>query len=283
MELWERFTSEMRRVVLVAHDEAQRRQQQEISSAHLALGLLRVCPSDAPPPALREELERLAGDGPAGPNGESSFTAEAQRVLARAITVAITNDGITRMRKVNSLGVNQRLDQALRQLVRRLETEDLSLTFMRAELDRLVKETPRHPGWLVDLAVGVACASFGRLLGIDWNAFLPVFAAAAIGQFMRRQLLMRQVNVFIVATLIAFLASFISGLASRWSGSLTVDKAMVSAVLLLVPGVPALNAQYDILGGHPTLGNARAVWVGTILIFLTIGVWLSQIALGEGR
>ena len=200
-----------------------------------------------------------------------------------AITVGIDDEGITRMRKVGHLGVNQRLDQVVRHLVRRLETEKLPLNVARDELNRLVKETPRHPGWLVDVAVGLACASFSRLLDVDWLAFFPVFGAATIGQCIRRQLQMRHVNVFIIATLVAFLASFISGLSARWWLSGTVDKAMVSAVLLLVPGVPSLNAQYDVMGGHPTLGNARAVWVGTILIFLAIGVWLSQMALGEAH
>ena len=200
-----------------------------------------------------------------------------------AITVGIGHGGITRMRKVGSLGVNQQLGQAVRALVRRQEAEKLSLAVTQAELTRLVKETPRHPGWVVDLSVGLACASFGRLLDVDWQAFLPVFFAAALGQCVRRQLLHRQVNVFIVATVVAFLASFLSGWLARWAGSHTVDKAMVSAVLLLVPGVPLLNAQYDVMGGYPTLGNARAVWVGAILIFLAVGVRLGQIALGEGH
>jgi len=151
------------------------------------------------------------------------------------------------------------------------------------ELKRVVRETPRHPGWFVDIAVGLACASFGRLLGVDWPAFGFVFAAATIGQFIRRRLIARQVNVFIAATLISFVASVLSGIGSRLAGSMTVDTAMTAAVLLLVPGVPSLNAQYDILNGRPTLGSARAVWVVVILIFLTIGVWLGQMALGEGR
>jgi len=92
MELWERFTSEMRRVCLMAHDEAQRRQQQEISVAHLAIALLRVCPSLTAPDGevmpIREELERLAGEGAAGVSGEPSFAAEAQRVLVRAMREA---------------------------------------------------------------------------------------------------------------------------------------------------------------------------------------------------
>jgi len=213
----------------------------------------------------------------------------AQRVDLRvgyaslAITVGVGKEGITRMRKVGALGVNHRLGQAVRAFVRQIEREHLPLSAARAELTRLVKETPRHPGWVVDLAVGLACASFGRLLDVDWNAFLPVFGAAALGQCARRQLLHRQVNVFIVATMVAFLASFLSGLTARWAGSLTVDKAMVSAVLLMVPGVPLLNAQYDVMGGYPTLGNARTVWVGTLLIFVAVGVWLGEMALGEGR
>ncbi|MFZ1054802.1 MAG: threonine/serine exporter family protein [Opitutaceae bacterium] len=199
-----------------------------------------------------------------------------------AITVRVHGKGIARMRRVGSIGVNQRLDQAVRQLARRVEAGDLARSDVAGELERVTKDSPRYPGWFIDLAVGLACASFGRLLGVDWLAFGFVFAAAAIGQFVRRLLLRRNVNVFITATLVAFLASVLSGIGSRFAGSATVDTAMTAAVLLLVPGVPSLNAQYDILYGRPTLGSARAVWVAVIMIFLTIGVWLGQMALGEG-
>jgi uncharacterized membrane protein YjjP (DUF1212 family) len=197
-----------------------------------------------------------------------------------AITVGVGPDGMTRMRKVGSLGVNQRLDRAVRQLSARIERGELDTVDGRAELERLVRETPRHPGWFIDMAVGLACAAFGRLLGVDWVGIGPVFAAAAFGQWFRRQLHRRQANVFISATLVAFVASVLSGLGAKLAGSHTVETAMVAAVLLLVPGVPSLNAQNDILDGRPTLGSARAVWVAIILVFLTAGVWLGQIVLG---
>ena len=200
-----------------------------------------------------------------------------------AITVRIHGKGVARMRRVGQIGVNQRLDQAVRQLARRLEAGECTMAEVVGELKRVVKETPRYPGWFVDIAVGLACASFGRLLGVDWLAFGSVFAAATIGQYFRRKLLSRHVNVFITATLVSFLASVLGGIGSRLAGSSTVETAMTAAVLLLVPGVPSLNAQYDILNGRPTLGSARAVWVVVILIFITIGVWLSQMVLGEGR
>ena len=200
-----------------------------------------------------------------------------------AITVGIGPDGITRMRKVGALGVNQRLDHALRQLAARIENGEVSAPASRAELAQLIRESPRHPDWLVDAAAGVACASFGRLLGVDWAAVVPIFAAAALGQHLRLQLASHRVNIFLNTALVSFATLALSGLTARWTGSQTVDMAMIAAVLLLIPGVPSLNAQNDILEGHPTLGSARAVWVVVMVVFLTVGVWLGQMVLGEGR
>jgi uncharacterized membrane protein YjjP (DUF1212 family) len=196
-----------------------------------------------------------------------------------AITIGIGPNGITRMRKVGSLGVNQRLDQELRHLAQRVSHHELSTEAAHFELHRLAAETPRHSTWMMALAVGLACAAFGRLLGMDWAATGPVFFAAAIGQFVRREMLTRHVNLFICATLVAFLSSVLGGLGARWAGSEAITTAMIASILLLVPGVPAVNAQSDILEGHPTLGSARAVTVMMTLIFVAAGLWIGQMFL----
>ncbi len=198
-----------------------------------------------------------------------------------AVTVGIGSEGITRMRKVGPLGVNQRLGQSLRELADAVQRGEFAASAARLRLDDLTRASAHHPGWVVDLAVGVACASFGRLLGVDWAAVGPLFLAAALGQWTRRQLGARQMNVFIAASFVAFVASALSGVGAGLMGSLTVDRAMIASVLLLVPGVPSLNAQNDILEGHPTLGSARAVWVLEMLVFLTVGVWVSRMLLGQ--
>jgi uncharacterized membrane protein YjjP (DUF1212 family) len=200
-----------------------------------------------------------------------------------AVTIGVGGEGITRMRNIGSLGVNQRLDHQVRELAAAVRRGEFTAAAARSRLNTLVGETPRYPGWLVDVSVGAACASFGRLLGSDWLAVGPVFFAATLGQWVRRWLLAHRVNVFIAAAMVAFVASALSGAGARLIGSLTVDTAMVAAVLLLVPGVPALNAQNDILENHPTLGSARAVWVFVTVVFLTVGIWLSQLLLGESH
>lgn len=197
-----------------------------------------------------------------------------------AITIGIGPNGITRMRKVGHLGVNQRLDQELWHLARRIGEKNLTVEQTRVELERLATKTKRHSTWVMALAVGLACAAFGRLLGADWLATGPVFVAATIGQLIRRDLLARHANIFICASVVAFLSALLGGLGAHWAGSETVTTAMIAAILLLVPGIPSVNAQSDILEGHPTLGSARAVTVAVLLIFVAAGLWFAQVLTG---
>ena len=197
-----------------------------------------------------------------------------------AITIGIGPNGITRMRKVGHLGVNQRLDQELWHLAKRIKEKKLTVEQTRAELERLAAQTKRHSTWVMAVAVGLACAAFGRLLGVDWLATGPVFVAATIGQLIRRDLLARHANVFICASVVAFLSALLGGLGAHWAGSETVTTAMIASILLLVPGIPSVNAQSDILEGHPTRGSARAVTVAVLLIFVAAGLWFAQVLTG---
>lgn len=194
-----------------------------------------------------------------------------------AITIGIGANGITRMREVGHLGVNQRLDQELWHLAARVSRGELNVDQTRAELTRLAAKTPRHSAWVMAVAVGLACAAFGRLLKVDWAGTGPVFLAAGIGQFARRELLGRHTNVFVCAAFVAFLSSLLGGLGAHLLHSETVTVAMIASILLLVPGIPCVNAQSDILDGHPTLGSARAVTVAVLLIFVAAGLWLAQV------
>jgi uncharacterized membrane protein YjjP (DUF1212 family) len=181
------------------------------------------------------------------------------------ITVTSGANASTRMIAVGRLGVNHRLDQAIRQLARRVGKGGMTTESTNEELSRLVRTTPRHPPWFVAVAVGLACAAFGRLLGLDWPAFLPVLLAGGIGQYTRHTLLAHGTNPFLVAAL---------------AGSAMVDLAMMASILLLVPGVPATNAQADIMDGYPTMGSAQAVSVIMVMVFAATGVLFAQALLG---
>lgn len=196
------------------------------------------------------------------------------------ITVHAAGNTITRMMQVGRLGVNHRLDQAIRRLAVRASKGGMGVDDVDEEIGRLVQDTPRHSAWVVAVAVGIACASFGRLLGIDWPAFGAVLVAGTVGQYVRHQLLHHGVNVFIVAGTIAFISATLGGIGSILTSSGTISLAMMASILLLVPGVPSTNAQTDIMDGYPTMGSARAVWVLMIMVFASVGVWFAETLLG---
>lgn len=196
------------------------------------------------------------------------------------MTVSSGANTITRMASVGPHGVNHRLDYALRALAVRVSKGGMGAEEVEREIDRLVQETPRHSAWVVAFAVGIACAAFGRLLGIDWAAFGPVLLAGGLGQYVRRLLIGHAVNAYVVAAVIAFLAAALAGFGAQLCHSGTVNLAMMASVLLLVPGVPATNAQTDVMDGFPTMGSARGVSVVMVMVFATTGVALAELILG---
>lgn len=197
-----------------------------------------------------------------------------------AITVSAGDNTITRMAGLGRLGVDQRRDTAVRRLAERIGKEGTTVEAIHLDLDRIARETPRHAPWLVAVATGTACAAFGRLLGIDWLAVAPVLVAGTLGQMLRHRLLARGMNLFVVVGIVAFVAAALGGLGSEWLGSASIGMAMMASILLLVPGVPATNAQTDIMDGFPTVGSARAVWVVMVMVFAATGFWLARALLG---
>ena len=200
-----------------------------------------------------------------------------------ALTIGIGHSSITRMKKVGSIGVNQRLEQGLWQLANRGLQHRLDVEQVEHELVRLAAATPRYRGWITAVGVGLACAAFGRLLGVDWRGTGPVFFAATIGQCIRQTALKYRLNVFLCTVLVSCLASLIASAGGQWAGSGTIGTAVIASVLLLVPGVPAVNALSDILEGYPTLGSARAISVMVTLVFIAAGVWTGAAVLNLWR
>jgi uncharacterized membrane protein YjjP (DUF1212 family) len=122
----------------------------------------------------------------------------------------------------------------------------------------------------------LACGAFGRLLGIDWLSFLPVVAGSAVGQWIRHALLTRKQNVFITVGIVSFASAFLAGLGARLVGGTHLEITTASAVLLLVPGVPVLNTQTDVIEGKPNLAAARGLRVMYLLLFMTFGLVAAQ-------
>ncbi|WP_244464734.1 threonine/serine exporter family protein [Martelella endophytica] len=186
----------------------------------------------------------------------------------------------THMVGVGHHGVNMRINHRVREICAEVARGGWAPDDVRLALFRAKTETPKHHRALNVFAAGLACAAFGRLLGADAPAFVTTLIASMAGQYVRLHLLERHFNPFVVTATVAFVAAVLSGIGAVFAGSTMVATSMSAAVLMLVPGVPSMNAQTDIMEGYPTLGSARFVSVAMILVFITVGVGAAHIVFG---
>ena len=192
------------------------------------------------------------------------------------VTLRRGEEFCVQMGKVGEHGVNLRGSEAVSDIIRRVSQGDLEYSDALTELDNLPHTTSSYPVWLVCLCTGLACSAFGRLLGADWLSFFPVLVASGVGQWIRRAMLVRKKNPFIITGIVSFVSAFLAGAGARLSGSSHLEIATVSAVLLLVPGVAVLNIQTDVIEGKPNLSAARGLRVIYILLFMTLGLVAAQ-------
>jgi uncharacterized membrane protein YjjP (DUF1212 family) len=160
--------------------------------------------------------------------------------------------------------------------LRQVVSGDLDCSAAQRELENIPHTVPSYPVWLVCLCTGLACSAFGRLFGVDWPAVFPVLIGAAIGQWIRHALIVRNQNIFIASGIVSFGSAFLAGLGARLLGSSHPETATVAAVLLLVPGVAVLNTQMDAIEGKPNLAAARGLRVIYLLVFMTLGLVAAQ-------
>lgn len=149
----------------------------------------------------------------------------------------------------------------------------------RATARRTLEEIDNRPKlynrWLVVLLVGLACAAFSRLFGGDWAAFGVTWVAASAAMVVRQLLTHRYFNLFLTVTATAFTATVIASIGVLLGLGREPQIALAASVLLLVPGVPLINASKDLLQGHMVTGIVRGVFGALISLSIALGIGLA--------
>lgn len=198
--------------------------------------------------------------------------------------VATTSSGEefrTKVRRVVSIGVDMSIFAEVSDLSYRVTAGKLDRFGVRAELERISQLMPNYNRWLVVGMVGLACAAFSQLFGGDWAVFAVTWVAASAAMIVRQELLKHYFNPLLITTVTALVAGLIASSASLFDLSSQPRTAIAAAVLLLVPGVPLINAAEDLIKGHMVTGIVRGV-TGLLLslgiaLGLSLAIWLTGV------
>ncbi|PSJ45340.1 hypothetical protein C7H85_11855 [Zobellella endophytica] len=197
---------------------------------------------------------------------------------ALIVTTLYREHCVTTTRRCPDRGINMQMVSELQRICIMTEKGLLDGRGVRRRLDRL--QPLHYPRPLVILMVGLSCASFARLAGADWPVFALTFVAAACGIGVRQELALRHFNPLLNFAVTAFVTTLISSLGLLYQWGEQPFLAVPSAVLMLVPGFPLINAAADMVKGYINTGLARWTLATLLTMATSIGIISAMNLLG---
>ncbi|GLQ71307.1 threonine/serine exporter family protein [Vibrio penaeicida] len=186
------------------------------------------------------------------------------------VTTLKSGNCITTARRSPDRGINMKVVTQVQRICILMEKGLLDCKLAKSKLADINPE--RYNRWLVVFMIGLSCASFSRLAGGDWSVFAMTFFASSVGMIVRQEIGHRHFNPFLNFSITAFVTTLISAQAVTFQIGNEPFIAMASSVLMLVPGVPLINAVADMLKGYVNMGIARFVMASLLTLATAMGI-----------
>ncbi|MDE7314571.1 MAG: threonine/serine exporter family protein [Mucispirillum sp.] len=150
---------------------------------------------------------------------------------------------------------------------------DMSLNEVKERYSEILSKA-HSSNFIVLLFASFAIAAFCELFGGDYYAMLIVFLSTLVAFSLRLFLIKLRFDVRAMITVVSFTASFTAYLIGSFLISTnTLNVAVSTSVLFLIPGVHIINSVTDILDGHVMTGISRAVSSMILVICIAIGLY----------
>jgi uncharacterized membrane protein YjjP (DUF1212 family) len=192
---------------------------------------------------------------------------------------------VTIYKRSPSHGVNFNAINEISQLSWLVASEKITVdeTF---ELFTQIRDKRAYSKSILLAGIGMSCACLCIVAGGDWRDAIVAFIASIAGMLVRLEIIRKKYNPMISFTAAAFTTSFITCLSligmfePIWGVSAAPDRALATAVLYLVPGVPLTNCIIDLIEGYIPSAIARGVFGSFILLCIAAGMSISILLFG---
>lgn len=203
-------------------------------------------------------------------------------VRTESLTVTASSGGEfrTKTRRVMGHGVNMARMTAINTLSREIERREIDRFAARQKLAQISETPGNYNRWVIVGMVGLACGAFSQLFGGDWRILLITIVAASSAMFVRQEMHQRQFNPFIITTVCAAIAGLIAATSALLPVGAAPEAALTASVLLLVPGVPLINATHDFLRGYMSNGITRGALGLIISMCIALGLMIAILLTG---
>ncbi|MBD5166410.1 MAG: threonine/serine exporter family protein [Helicobacter sp.] len=170
------------------------------------------------------------------------------------------------------LALNFRIISELSALSWRVYDERISVEELIKAYQQITQQKPRK-FWHELFFIPLANASLCHIFGGDIGSFAAVFVATILALIVRKAL--HRIDTRLLFVVVAFVVSCATTYLAALLPSQTVEIAIASSVLFLVPGIPIINATLDILDSHILTGIARGVDAGILIVCIAAGMFIN--------
>ena len=196
-------------------------------------------------------------------------------VLPRSLSVTMleTESGrsFTFVQHVEDLGNNFRTSTELCELAWKALDRHLTLGELEAQYSEILSR-PELSRWTVLLLASISGSCLCRLFDGNFASMAIVFAATALGLFIRQELTARHYNQIGVYALCAFVSSLIGSTDYLFFRGGTEDISLAASVLYLIPGVTLINGVMDIIDHHVLSGAIRLTNTTMLVFSVAVGL-----------
>lgn len=193
---------------------------------------------------------------------------------AIVLTTLYNNQSVTTTRRVHHKPINMSIVCDVQKMVIEFEKNKHNADDVFSTLKDI--QPNYYNRWLLIFMIGIACASFSKLYGGDIGAFIVTFIVASIAMFIRQELNKKRFALIITFGTTAFFATCLASLSLIYNLTTTPNIVFASSVLLLVPGVPFVNAFLDSFKGYLNMGWGRWLQATLLTIATSMGIILAM-------
>ena len=144
-----------------------------------------------------------------------------------------------------------------------------------------ISRAPPASSWLFALAAAAGAVALAVIFGVrHLPAATAILISAGAGALLRRGLGRLSPNLFLQPFCAAAIAGIIGALTVRTGLSSSLRLVAVCPCMVLVPGPHFLNGALDLVNGRISLGAARLLYAGLIVVAISAGLLLGLALLG---
>lgn len=156
----------------------------------------------------------------------------------------------------------------------------LDVASAKARLATIEPGRPIYPRWVVAGALGLTAASLSWLFGGDGAVFAATFFAGAAAVLAQQQLRRVGAHPLAVTFASALTGALVGGLGMRLHPGAAPALCLIAPGMILVPGVPLINAISDAIHNNISLALARLTSALLVVAAIAFGLFAANVLTG---